>query len=229
LTFACTSVTDISVKEQTVDYSNLAQYTTEQLVTWVGVNIQFQNGVIPLSSESQEGRNKLEETYNSLLDPLFEELERRGLTKDDVVHATLHGLTLKQKLSGTLPRSINDYYANVTVRRQYSALESGEEFEVVVRIPQGLAKTLAGRQKPSILVPEVLLRVRSAANETAVLRTSAGVRVTLGLIIDATMPSSFPAEATFTDQDGVEVFPPAELACKTLFHRMALFGVQTDL
>jgi hypothetical protein len=59
------------------------------LVLWIGLDIQFQRAVIPLSSECEEGRNELEETYNSLLYPLSEEIERRGLKKDDVVSATL--------------------------------------------------------------------------------------------------------------------------------------------
>jgi hypothetical protein len=95
LTFACPSLTDTNVNDQTIDYSNLAKYETWQLVLWIGLNIQFQHAVIPLSSESQEGRNKLEESYNSLLYPLLDEIERRGLKKDDVVSATLHALTLK--------------------------------------------------------------------------------------------------------------------------------------
>lgn len=114
-------------------------------------------------------------------------------------------------MSDTPPRSMNDYYAKVAVRRQCAGNAPGyEELEVVVRIPQGLAKTLAGRQKPSILVPEILFRVRKIATETAILRKSAVLTVELGIITDATMNPTFPAEATFTDQDGVEgwVLPP---------------------
>jgi hypothetical protein len=79
----------------TIDYENLSQYETWQLVLWIGLNLQFQHVVIPLSSQSQEGRNKLEETYNALLYPLLDEIERRGLKKDDVVSATLHALSLR--------------------------------------------------------------------------------------------------------------------------------------
>jgi hypothetical protein len=78
-----------------IDFDNLAQYETWQLVLWIGLNLQFQHGVIPLSSDSQEGQNKLEATYNAQIYPLLDEIERRGLKKDDVVSATLHGLTLK--------------------------------------------------------------------------------------------------------------------------------------
>jgi hypothetical protein len=59
------------------------------------MNIQFQHDAVPLSAESQEGQNQLEEKYNELPHPLFDELERRGLAKDDVVHTMLHALTLK--------------------------------------------------------------------------------------------------------------------------------------
>jgi hypothetical protein len=88
------TVSDRIASVKTIDRDNLAQYEIWQLVLWVGLNIQFQHAVVPLSAESQEGQNQLEEKYNALLHPLFDELERRGLTKDDVVHATLHALTL---------------------------------------------------------------------------------------------------------------------------------------
>jgi hypothetical protein len=79
-----------------IDYDNLSQYETWQLAMWIGLNLQFQQTVIPLSSNSQEERNKLEETYNSQLNPLLDEIERRGLRKDDLVAATLYALTLKK-------------------------------------------------------------------------------------------------------------------------------------
>jgi hypothetical protein len=79
----------------TIDYDNLAQYETWQLVLWIGLNLQFQHHVIPHSSDTQEGRNQLEETYNAQLYPLLDEIERRGLKKDDVVSATLHALNVK--------------------------------------------------------------------------------------------------------------------------------------
>ena len=109
-------------------------------------------------------------------------------------------------MSEDSPRSINDCYAKVSVRRHHAgnAPESGEEVQVLVRIPQGLAQTLASRQTPSILIFEVRSRVKSVANETAMLGTSAPLAVTLGPVIDATMPLAFPPEVTFTDHDGVE-------------------------
>jgi hypothetical protein len=105
------------------------------------------------------------------------------------------------------PKSINDCYAKVSVRRHHAGNppESGEAIEVLVRIPEQVAKALAGAaQKPSIRIFPVLSRVKSVANETALKGTTAPTAVTLGLVIDAAIPPTFPAEATFTDQDGVE-------------------------
>jgi hypothetical protein len=105
------------------------------------------------------------------------------------------------------PRSINDCYAKVSVRRHHARNppESGEEIEVLVRIPEQVAKTLAGSApKPSISILNVRSQVKSVANETALMGTTAPTTVTLGLVIDATIPPTFPVEATFTDQDGVE-------------------------
>jgi hypothetical protein len=48
------------------------------------------------------------------------------------------------------PRSINDCYAKVSVRRHHAGKppESEEEIEVLVRIPEQVAKTLAGPHNP---------------------------------------------------------------------------------
>jgi hypothetical protein len=88
-----------------IDYDNLSQYETWQLVLWIGLNLQFQHTVIPLSTPSQDDRNKLEETYNSLLYPLLDEVERRGLKKDDVVSATLHALNIRPSTSDDAAQS----------------------------------------------------------------------------------------------------------------------------
>jgi hypothetical protein len=79
---------------EAIDYENLQQYETWQIIIWIGLNLQFQHSIIPLSSDSQEERDKLEETYNAMLYPLLDEVERRGLKKDDVVAVTLRSLTL---------------------------------------------------------------------------------------------------------------------------------------
>jgi hypothetical protein len=49
-------------------------------------------------------------------------------------------------MSEDLPRKINDYYARVTLQRHHigNPPESDERIEVVVRIPEEVAKTLAG-------------------------------------------------------------------------------------
>jgi hypothetical protein len=79
---------------KTIDYDNLSQYGNLELAMLIGLNLQLQHAVIPLSSDSQDERNKQEATYNSILDPLLDEMERRGFKKDDVVAAALHAVTL---------------------------------------------------------------------------------------------------------------------------------------
>ena len=72
-------------------------------------------------------------------------------------------------MSEDSPRRINDYYARVTLQRHHvgNPSESDERIEVVVRIPEEVAKTLAGGRKPSVVIFDVGSRVRNVATETA--------------------------------------------------------------
>ena len=85
--------------------------------------------------------------------PVYAELLRTGT------------MSMMPVMSEDLPRTINDYYARVTLQRHHigNPLESDERIEVVVRIPEEVAKTLAGGRKPSVVIFEVGSRVRNVA------------------------------------------------------------------
>ena len=72
-------------------------------------------------------------------------------------------------ISKDLPRTIKDYYARVTLQRHHigNPPESDERIEVVVRIPEEVAKTLAGGGKPEVVIFDVGSRVRNVATESA--------------------------------------------------------------
>ena len=103
------------------------------------------------------------------------------------------------------PRTINDYYARVTLQRHTGdPSESDERIEVVVRIPEEVGKTLAGGRKPSVVIFEVGSRVRNVATETAGVPNDPSLVIAVVSTVDAVMPSSFPTESNFKDQDGAE-------------------------
>ena len=104
------------------------------------------------------------------------------------------------------PRTIKDYYALVTLQRHHigNPPESDERIEVVVRIPEEVAKTLAGGRKPSVVIFEVGSRVRNVAPETAGVPNDSSLVIAVVSTVDAVMPPSLPTESNFKDQDGAE-------------------------
>ena len=102
--------------------------------------------------------------------------------------------------------TIKDYYARVTLQRHHigNPPESDERIEVVVRIPEEVAKTLAGGRKPLVVIFEVGSRVRNVATETAGVPNDSSLVIAVVSTVDAVMPPSLPTESNFKDQDGAE-------------------------
>jgi hypothetical protein len=109
-------------------------------------------------------------------------------------------------MSEDSPRTINDYYARVTLQRHHvgNPSESDERIEVVVRIPEQVAKTLAGGGKPQAVIFDVGSRVRNVATETVGVPNDSSSVIAVVSTVDAVMPSNLPAKSNFKDQDGVE-------------------------
>jgi hypothetical protein len=109
-------------------------------------------------------------------------------------------------MSNDSPRTIKDYYALVTLQRHHigNPPESDERIEVVVRIPEEVAKTLAGGRKPSVVIFEVGSRVRNVATETMGVPNDSSLVIAVVSTVDAVMPPSLPRESNFKDQDGAE-------------------------
>ena len=104
-------------------------------------------------------------------------------------------------------RRIKDYYALVTLQRHHigNPPESHERIEVVVRIPEEVAKTLAGGRKPAVVIYDVGSRVRNVATETAGVPNDSSLVIAIVVsTVDAVMPASLPTESNFKDQDGAE-------------------------
>ena len=115
-------------------------------------------------------------------------------------------MSMMPVMSEDLPRTINDYYARVTLQRHHigNPPESDERIEVVVRIPEEVAKTLAGGRKPSVVIFEVGSRVRNVATETAGVPNDSSLVIAVVSTVDTVMPPSLPTESNFKDQDGAE-------------------------
>jgi hypothetical protein len=109
-------------------------------------------------------------------------------------------------MSEDSPRTIKDYYALVTLQRHHigNPPESDERIEVVVRIPEEVAKTLAGGGKPSVIIFDVGSRVRNVATETAGAPNDSSLVIAVVSTVDAVMPPSLPTESNFKDEDGAE-------------------------
>jgi hypothetical protein len=109
-------------------------------------------------------------------------------------------------MSEDSPRTINDYYARVTLQRHHvgNPSESDERIEVVVRIPEQVAKILAGGGKPQAVIFDVGSRVRNVATETVGVPNDSSSVIAVVSTVDAVMPSNLPAKSNFKDQDGVE-------------------------
>jgi hypothetical protein len=109
-------------------------------------------------------------------------------------------------MSEDSPRTIKDYYALVILQRHHigNPPESDERIEVVVRIPEEVAKTLAGGGKPSVVIFDVGSRVRNVATETAGVPNDSSLVIAVVSTVDAVMPPSLPTESNFKDQDGAE-------------------------
>src|SRR5580700_3990667 len=109
-------------------------------------------------------------------------------------------------MSEDSPRTIKDYYALVILQRHHigNPPESDERIEVVVRIPEEVAKTLAGGGKPSVVIFDVGSRVRNVATETAGVPNDSSLVIAVVSTLDTVMPPSLPTESNFKDQDGAE-------------------------
>jgi hypothetical protein len=109
-------------------------------------------------------------------------------------------------MSEDSPRTIKDYYALVILQRHHigNPPESDERIEVVVRIPEEVAKTLAGGGKPEVVIFDVGSRVRNVATETAGVPNDSSLVIAVVSTVDAVMPPSLPTESNFKDQDGAE-------------------------
>ena len=115
-------------------------------------------------------------------------------------------LPMMPVMSEDSPRTIKDYYARVTLQRHHigNPPESDERIEVVVRIPEEVAKTLAGGGKPEVVIFDVGSRVRNVATETAGVPNDSSFVIAVVSTVDAVMPPSLPTESNFKDQDGAE-------------------------
>jgi hypothetical protein len=104
------------------------------------------------------------------------------------------------------PRTVNDYYANVYLRQLHvgNTFESDGRIEVIVRIPEQVAKTLAGaaERQPSVIIREVCRRVANVAHKT-VPATIASATILLSMV-DSVMPPNLPTLSNFKDEGGAE-------------------------
>jgi hypothetical protein len=109
-------------------------------------------------------------------------------------------------MSKDLPRTINDYYATVYLRRHHAGKrpESGERIDVHVRIPEQEANRLAGAgRRPEVMISEVYRRVASVAIETVGV-PNVPWAITVISIADSSKPHSFPMASNFKNQAGAE-------------------------
>jgi hypothetical protein len=109
-------------------------------------------------------------------------------------------------MSKDSPRTIDDYFATVYLRRYHPGdpSESEEKIKVVVRIPQEKAKILAGSGRdPKVTISEVYRRVASVATET-VGEPNPHWAITILSVVDSNMPSDLPIASIFKDEDGAE-------------------------
>lgn len=85
-----------------------------------------------------------------------------------------------------------------------NASETDERIEVVVRIPERVAKNLAGpERRPSVFVCEVYRRVENIALEAVGPPAGPGV-ITVGPVVDSSIAPTVSAASNFKDQDGAE-------------------------
>jgi hypothetical protein len=109
-------------------------------------------------------------------------------------------------MSDDSPRTIDDYFATVYLRRYQPGgpSESEERIEVVVRIPRKTAKMLAGGSRnPTVDISEIYRRVESVATET-VGEPNPHLAITVVSAVDSNMPADLPITSIFKDEDGVE-------------------------
>jgi hypothetical protein len=101
--------------------------------------------------------------------------------------------------------TMNDYYARVELRRHHAANSSasGERIEVFVRIPEKVAKVLAGGQKPSRYIPGVYERIWDLVHRTVPTNPSFAITV-VSWVESEVMPPNLPVKPNFRDEDGAE-------------------------
>jgi hypothetical protein len=100
---------------------------------------------------------------------------------------------------------MNDFYTRVELRR-YDAgnpSEFGERIEVVVRIPEQVAKALASGKTPSILIGTVWQRAANVAIKTVGVPIPP-IAIDVRSEVDAEMPPELPEASNFQDDDGAE-------------------------
>jgi hypothetical protein len=104
------------------------------------------------------------------------------------------------------PEQLKTIMPLVTLQRHHigNPPESDERIEVVVRIPEEVAKTLAGGGKPEVVIFDVGSRVRNVATETVGVPNDSSLVIAVVSTVHAVMPPDLPVESNFKDQDGAE-------------------------
>ena len=109
-------------------------------------------------------------------------------------------------MSKDSPRTMKDCWVTVYLRR-YDARnpsEYGERVDVVVRIPEQVAKRLSGPgREPGIEIGEVWRRAANVAMKTFGVPNPPWA-ISVISQVDSTMPPGLPVASNFQDEDGAE-------------------------
>jgi hypothetical protein len=103
------------------------------------------------------------------------------------------------------PRTINDYYATVYLRRFHvaSTFDFGDRIKVMVRIPEPVVTRISGtRRKPGTLTREIHRRTVNVARKTV--PTTIPFATMLLSLVDTVMPPNLPKLSNFKAEDGAE-------------------------
>jgi hypothetical protein len=102
-------------------------------------------------------------------------------------------------------RTINDYYATVSLHRYHkdNPSKTGERIEIVVRIPEEAAKILFGSGRPAIISHKIYRRAARIARQTVGMPTEPWAIEGIS-VVESKMPSDLPETSGFQDTDGSE-------------------------
>jgi hypothetical protein len=103
-------------------------------------------------------------------------------------------------------RTINDYYATVSLHRYHkdNPSKTGERIEIVVRIPEEAAEILFGsRRRPAMISHKVYRRAARIARQTVGMPLEPWAIEGIS-VEESKMPSDLPETPGFQDTDGSE-------------------------